>query len=183
MLRGNSFSGANVLRVRLTITSSLVASCLAILTATAQESKKDNPGADQPKRDALDVEWQNLGGTWMVKSHLFDGKELGGGGKFTFSKRKLSMEFPPGRYDFGPILFENDIEIDLKAQPKVMWEIQPGRTKDDGTTRTYIYRFRGDSLELCRGLRNRPTTFDGTKGSDQVLITLERVKSDKPKQK
>jgi len=173
MFRGQSLSGAKTLIV-------VVASCLAVAVVVAQDSKKDHPVADA-KSDSLETEWQRLVGTWVQKSYVIDGRELGGEDKVTFSKKKLSMKIGPGKFgEYG--VLEYEIEIDPKADPKVLWEMEPGGNKNDRTTITNIYRFRGESLELCWSLQGkRPTKFDASKGSKQVLITLEREKTDKPK--
>jgi uncharacterized protein (TIGR03067 family) len=180
MFRGKFPSGANALIVRLASISVVVASCSAVAMVKAQDSKKDNP-AENTKSDALETEWQRLAGTWVEKSYIIDGKKLDPGTKFTFAKKKLTMTFGPGKFGEYAVL-EYEIEIDPKADPKVLWEMEPGGKMDDRTTTTNIYRFRGESLELCWSLEGkRPTKFDSSNGSKQVLITLEREKTDKPK--
>jgi len=153
---------------------------LALLVSSFVFSKA---AADDPKKDALNADLEKLRGTWVVKSFVIDGDKSGGGERYTFSKNGLTIEVPPGKYDFSPAFFEYEIELDPKADPKVMWEKMPGTSKDDDRTRTYIYRLRGETLEICMGMRNRPKKFDGSYGSHQMLYILEREKADKPKPK
>ena len=142
--------------------------------------------ADDPNASARDAELARLRGTWVVRSIMSNGEKIDDGHWYVFSGNKLVMEWAPGIYDPAPPRLYYDLELDPKADPKVI-RLRP-RGKTDEIHCTMIYRLQGDRLEICfnpnKGHEDKPPTkFDGSASSNQDLITLERVKEGKPKPK
>src|SRR5579859_6852421 len=103
----------------------LIMTCFMTSRGAGDEPKKSVPGAE-PMKDALTVELERFGGTWVQKSSVDNGKvySYSGNVKWTFSNKKMSKEYLLPRVKFGapePQVLKYEIELDLKAEPKVMW--------------------------------------------------------------
>jgi hypothetical protein len=159
--------------------------------------------ADEPISEAKTRALKSLQGEWIQQCALLDGRlfeperRLMEDGRVLELKTTLRIgdnkyvwQFPEGRPSFGSKV---DFEFDLNAasEPWVIRETRLGSQFPDHAKRAMIIRITGEKLEMCYHLDSGkreipPTTFDGTKGTGQALITLKRVKAseaDKEKKK
>jgi len=147
----------------------------------------DEPKAEQKVEINKENELERLRGTWQVKSFVADGDSHDSNFKFIFSRDKCVNEWPRGKFgDWFTLHFE--FKLDLKGNQKVMRARLVPAANDDPYDRAQIYRFSGKLLEICYyGDPDRkgtpPRRFDGSAGSGQVLITMERLKDELPKAK
>lgn len=124
-------------------------------------------------------------GTWKVKSYLEDGDPTDRKLLYTFTEKSVRIG-PESVFFGGPPIptFEYSFKLDATKKPKTI--AQKLSDTEGELTWTGIYRLDGDTLELCyHGDEKRkatpPATFDGKKGTGQLLIKLQRVKADAKK--
>jgi hypothetical protein len=151
--------------------------------------------ADEPTSEAKASALRILQGEWIQQWALLDGRRLDPerrqllDGSVLESKTTLKIgydkyiwQFPEGRPSFGGTA-QFKYELNVASQPWVIRE--NGSQFPDNQPRAMIVRITGDKLEMCHYLDSRkwdtpPSTFDGSKGSGQILVTLKRVKIAEP---
>jgi len=186
MSQANPLSGTGLQIRRLIFGLALLAACFKPATSPADEPKENKANGEQ--KDVLKAELEKLRGTWVVKSLLVDGKLIPGSCKYTFSKSTCTMEWEPCPIILGQPVLAFEFELDATSSPRAMYQLDPGTKKNDWRAIAQIYRFRDEKLEICHSVHRErwgkpPAKFDGSAGSGQMLITLKRLETEKPKPK
>lgn len=142
--------------------------------AKPQDTKAEGAAPQDAKSAAIERDRLALQGAWSLVS-----VEEGG-------KLRPESEFKDGRYVFlkdkilemtgEKLNFEIDYEIDPSSNPKRINEYFKVKSKDGKPEELMIrgiYELEGDTLTLCTGAKERPTSFDSKQG---VLLKLRREK-------
>jgi uncharacterized protein (TIGR03067 family) len=121
-----------------------------------------------------------LQGTWKAVKATVSGKEDKEAGKYRliFKGDKFTLEYA------GKAVAKGQIKLDPSKNPKYI-DLAIEKGKDDadkGKTIWGIYKVDGDKLTWCSvtsGMNDRPTEFEPKMGSPRLLMTLQRVQSEK----
>jgi uncharacterized protein (TIGR03067 family) len=156
----------------------LLALVPADLVTDAEVNGQDKkPAASEVQGDLKEMQGRWIAETWQVNGRdaIKDLQQRKVRAAATLSGDRLAFD------ELGAdskVKTENDrytIRLDPKADPKqITWT----RERDRAEIKA-IYELKGDTLRLSTPLEAggpRPATFDGSKGSDQVLIILKRLK-------
>jgi uncharacterized protein (TIGR03067 family) len=126
-----------------------------------------------------------LDGTWQITAMIDDGDVVSAAtvrdkyakdGRLTISGQSITVA-RPGTGEKKTLLFISD----PKANPPTLDLAGSDKTGGKG-----IYLLAGDTLMVClsgNGIAERPASFGSDSGSQNILITLQRVNPDKEKEK
>ncbi len=154
----------------------VVIPCLVV-----EKSAGDEPNNTKEVKAELD----KLRGSWEVKSAVVDGRTMPGGGhKIEFGDHRYSEQFEEAQFGVmssGPVRFDYDFELDVKASPMIMRTNMVTSEKEKLRTVLKIFRIHDQELQICFNIFAEkqgvaPSKFDGSAGSGQMLITLTRTK-------
>jgi uncharacterized protein (TIGR03067 family) len=138
--------------------------------------------AEAPEGDAVKKEKEKLVGAWKLVSLEIDGEKLPGeitktmGAVFTattVTTKSRGKDDTPGRYTLDP-----------SKSPKHIDFTDPSEKGKDAVVPA-IYSLEGDTLKVCspgeykkggRAPRKRPTKFDASEGTGQMLMVFKRTK-------
>jgi uncharacterized protein (TIGR03067 family) len=152
--------------------------CLLIL-GIAIPSLAGVAGPEQmPKDAAIKEDVRKLQGAWVVKSYLIDGDAMENKIEVAFRGKNFEMRFEP-RWEGEACVVEFSFELDTSKDPKQIRKTIVSHV-NAGKSWKGIYRLTGDILETCFQIDEKlwnvpPKKFDGKKGSQQILMKLERV--------
>ena len=130
-------------------------------------------------KDSVPSEVDKLQGTWKLVYQEMNGKKLPdektagmlhGKMVFTGSEIRYTVELPG--FDFK---YSYQLHPDLSPKGIDLKVTKTSDGKGVGTTMLGIYRFEGDTLEICYSIMKRPTEYGAAEGSDTVLIVLKKV--------
>ena len=136
-------------------------------------------GVLPPLGNANDEDLKKLQGTWVLQSHLHNGKPLAanvGTTKLTIEGTKVTLT----RKDKDQtVVLKYQMAIDATKKPKAMdWVCEEGDLK--GKTVLQIYHVDEGGLRIASGLADkpRPTGFDAAAkpGSSQSFAVFKREK-------
>ena len=147
---------------------------LALFLITSLAIAEDKPGDIGTEKDRLQGLWQAVS------------LEANGTKAPIVEVEKFQLEFKSDKVTFVP-KFDNrqhNYDIDPKVEPKAMDFTAGDGEKKGQRLPCAIYDLAGDILVICMDKEGkhgkRPTEFKTTNGDGLALITLERVKQEKP---
>jgi uncharacterized protein (TIGR03067 family) len=128
------------------------------------------PAARLPEvRDpAAAGEFKKFEGTWVVTAAQLDGDDLPDqlGQEYTFAAGRLTLRKGERVLDTARVV------LVPSAKPKAV-DLVSDYLREGESPARFIYEFDGEVLRLCRGDKDRPTSFAG---KDQIVFTLRRKK-------
>jgi uncharacterized protein (TIGR03067 family) len=133
--------------------------------------------ADEPKASERAAAMQ-LRGAWRPESVTEYGRKLAGVDLETYMGMTLTIEdgnkFTLKAAD-GFVFEVHELKVDAGRDPK-SFDSKEVEGLGVGTTYKGIWEVEGDTLKWCFGTEERPKRFDSEKGSDIIMIVLNRQK-------
>jgi uncharacterized protein (TIGR03067 family) len=123
---------------------------------------------DDPKPDDVKKEFETLTGTWKVTKMELEGKDLLADFGEVEAEIKDKELTTPG--------IAAGLKLDPSKKPKAI-DLSYTEGPSAGKTVKGIYKIDGDTLTICRALKEddeRPTEFSAPSGSSKMLFEFKR---------
>lgn len=159
--------------------------CLLAVIASAGCRRADGPPPSAPAGDVKPApspgarvpevpgpvaggEFAKFAGTWVVTAAKLEEEDLPRqvGQEYTFAAGKLTIRME------DRVLDTSTVVLHPSANPRAV-DLVSDFLREGESPALFIYEFDGDVLRLCRGDKERPTSFGG---KELVVFTLQRKK-------